>query len=370
MRPAAPRFFLGLAIGWLSAGLPPVSGSDLRQAPTRPGATQSGKATPAKTPPPAQRAASKARPPATRAKQISLKTAAADLGLKLVVDRAGRKLMLADRSRRANLEVDSREIEINGLRFFLGEPITSRRGGLYVDETDYRTCLVPLLRPALIGRSPGRPKIIAIDAGHGGNDTGTENPRLGLKEKVFNLDVALRLRKLLELHGYKVVLTRDADERVENPLRAVIANRARADLFVSIHFNSLFPDTKTSGAEVFTFTRAGQRSDQSRALGEDDDAEDKASPVNRFDPWSVALANALHRSVITSLKLPDRGHKTKHLGMLRGLNCPAALVESGFLSSETEAPKIASAAYRQDIAQAIAAGIEDYAVLLDSLAKK
>jgi N-acetylmuramoyl-L-alanine amidase len=84
----------------------------------------------------------------------------------------------------------------------------------------------------------------------------------------------------------------------------------------------------------------------------------------------VALGQALHRETVTALKLPDRGHKTKHLGMLRALKCPAALVESGFLSNELEARKIGTASYRQDIAEALASGIERYASMLRSLPRK
>jgi N-acetylmuramoyl-L-alanine amidase len=301
---------------------------------------------------------------------MDLSEAAAKLGLKLTADKAGRAITLSDGTRKLELELDSREARFDGIRFFLGEPITRRKEKLQISRTDYETCLVPLLRPRLIATRAPVPKVIVIDPGHGGADTGTQNPKLKLLEKTVTLDVALRLKKLLERRDYTVVLTRNRDERLELAQRALIANRAKADLFVSIHFNSLFPDTKTSGAEVFTFTRAGQRSDQSRGFGQADDTEVAGAPVNRFDPWSVALAQAVHREIVTELKLPDRGHKTKHLGMLRALKCPAALVEAGFLSNEAEARKIGTAAYRQEIAEVLASGIERYASMLRSLPRK
>ncbi len=239
-----------------------------------------------------------------------------------------------------------------------------------VDEIDFERCLTPLLRPTLLRAPLPRSKVVVLDPGHGGADTGTQNPKLGLKEKTFTLDVARRLKSVLEQRGYSVILTRNSDEKVELAERALIANRAKAELFVSIHFNSLFPDTKTTGGEVFTFTRAGQRSDQSWSFGQDDDTEYDPVPVNRFDAWSVTLAEAMHREIISTLKLADRGHKTKHLGMLRALNCPAALVEAGFLSNDDEARKIATPAYRQQIAVALATGIQNYSALLDSLNSK
>ncbi|ACB77821.1 N-acetylmuramoyl-L-alanine amidase family protein [Opitutus terrae] len=375
MPAAARRILLGLAVAvGISSDLHPAGG--VRAAPTRPGATAApaprgsapttSVATVSRQKPPPAPATKRARTVPT----VGLASAAAKLGLKLSVDRPGRMIELTDGSRRMELELDSRETKINGLRFFLGEPVTSKGGGFQISHTDYESCLVPLLKPALAPNRPPEPKIIALDPGHGGSDTGTQNPRLGLQEKMFTLDVVLRLKKLLEFRGYTVVLTRDADEKVDLPQRAIIANRAQADLFVSVHFNSLYPDTKTSGAEVFTFTRAGQRSDQSRGFGQEDDTEDDPAPVNRYDVWSVALAQALHRETIEGLQLPDRGHKTKHLGMLRGLQCPAALVESGFLSNDAEAKKISTEAYRQKIAEVLASGIERYASVVRTLRRK
>jgi N-acetylmuramoyl-L-alanine amidase len=151
--------------------------------------------------------------------------------------------------------------------------------------------------------------------------------------------------------------------------RALIANRASADLFLSVHFNSLPNDTKTRGTEIFTFAPQFQRSTNSWSPTERDDTEREAAPVNRYDDWSAAFAHALHRELLSDLKTFDRGKKIMHLGMLRALNCPGALVESGFLSNEDEARKISTAAYRQQIAQALAAGIADYARLLDSARK-
>jgi N-acetylmuramoyl-L-alanine amidase len=136
---------------------------------------------------------------------------------------------------------------------------------------------------------------------------------------------------------------------------------------VSIHFNSLFPDTKTSGTEIYTFTRSGQRSDQSWSFAESDDAEPEASPVNAFDSWSSLLGYVMHSEVIGHLKTLDRGQKTKHLAVLRGLNCPGVLVESVFLSNEAEAKRAAAAEYRGQIAEAIVAGIRTYVATLDAL---
>ena len=84
----------------------------------------------------------------------------------------------------------------------------------------------------------------------------------------------------------------------------------------------------------------------------------------------LLLAHALHRETIGGLKTSDRGHKTKHLAVLRGLNCPGVLIESVFLSNDAEARRAATTAYRQQIAESLAAGIRSYAATLDPLRPK
>jgi N-acetylmuramoyl-L-alanine amidase len=248
-----------------------------------------------------------------------------------------------------------------------------RDNEFYVSKIDFERCLTPILRPALVGPLPARPKVIALDPGHGGVDNGMENKALGLQEKVLTLDVAQRAKKLLEADGYKVVLTREDDRQLgpdkvtDFKNRDILVNQARADLMVSIHFNSLYPDTKTSGTEIYTFTRNGQRSDQSWSFAESNDAEPDASAVNAFDSWSSLLGYIMHAEVIGHLKTFDRGQKTKHLAVLRGLNCPGVLVESVFLSNEAEAKRAGTAEYRQEIAVAIVTGIQKYAAVLDAL---
>ena len=173
-----------------------------------------------------------------------------------------------------------------------------------------------------------------------------------------------------------MVLTRRDDRQLapkkeaDLQQRAIIANSAGADLFVSIHFNSLFPNTRVGGTEVYVFTRPGQRSDTSWGIGQADDTESDSSPVNRHDAWTSVLAHALHRETIAGLKTADRGHKTKHMAVLRGLTCPGVLVESLFLSNEAEARRAATPAYRQQIAAAMAAGIRSYAATLESVRPK
>lgn len=372
MRLAAPRLALGLFAALVAPSiLPAASDSPARSKPSRPGPLTAiaNEKSPA-TPPPAP-----VRAVAPKHDAVDLTEVGKRLQLKVAVDAKGERIVLSDASRRAELQVDSREAKINGVRVFLGDAIRSRANKYYIGRVDYATRLVPLLQPAFIARPPD-PKIVVIDPGHGGADNGMENSALGLKEKVLTLDVAQRLKKLLETRGYKVVLTRDGDASLhpdkskDFDRRIELANKAGADLFVSIHFNSLYPDVKIGGTEVYTFTRVGQRSDRSWGFGQVDDAEPDASPVNHYDGGSTILADALHRAVLGELKTFDRGQKTMHSVVLRGLKCPGALIEAVFLSSEVEGKLSGMPAYRQRMADALADGIDAYAKIVRSLPAK
>ncbi len=277
------------------------------------------------------------------------------LGLKLTTSDRGRKATLAGPTARAELENDSRDIVVNGLRVFLGDPVLDAGGQLYVSRIDFERCLTPLLKPGFGALGLQKPKIVVLDPGHGGRDNGTS-----IKEKEFALDVAKRAKKILEASGLKVVLTREKDVYVDLLQRPAVANAAGADLFVSIHFNAVPRDTKTSGVEIYTFPPQSQRSTKSWSPGENNDAESDAAAGNRYDHWNVVLAQAIHRRFVTDLKTFDRGKKLYHLAVLRPLKCPGVLLECGFLTSEVEAKKIATSAYREKLAEAMAAGVRDY----------
>ncbi len=284
----------------------------------------------------------------------------------VVRDRAFR---ITGNGERIELTVGSREIEIGGRRLFLGQPLLLRNRELHMAQVDYERALLPLLEPTLAGLVPARPRVIVLDPGHGGEDPGMENASHSLKEKDLTLDVALRLKRLLEADGYRVVLTRTDDRQLGETKtadfrrRTEIANTAGAELFVSIHFNSLGSDTRTGGTEVFVFSRQGQRSDQSWNTGEDD-TEPAASAVNRHDPWSVLLGHRVLNSVIAKLGTDDRGLKTMHSAVLRGLNCPGILVESLFLSNPIEAARVSRPDTREFIAEALRDGIRAYGAAL------
>lgn len=301
---------------------------------------------------------------------VNLTDVASRLGLKFSWVKKGKTARLTGTNAKAEIEADSREATINGLRVFLGDRAEDAGGNVYVSRIDFERCLTPLLRPSL-GPGASSPKVVVLDAGHGGNDPGKINDKLKINEKTFTLDVALRTKKILEAAGLRVVLTRDedtaldADKVTDLAKRAAVANASRADLFVSIHFNAIDRDTKTSGVEIFNFAPTHQHAAEwwSTWLKDDPHLEKTDQPVNRYDHWSAVLAQSIQRRFVSDLKSFDRGRKLAHWGVLRPLNCPGVLVECGFLTSDIEARKIATAVHRQQIAQAVAAGVRDYVAL-------
>jgi N-acetylmuramoyl-L-alanine amidase len=265
--------------------------------------------------------------------------------------------------RRISLDADEREAELDGLRVFLGDPALLRARRFYVSRVDVEKLLGPLLAPTAIPGPPrSPPRVIVLDPGHGGEDSGTQNKPQRLDEKTFTLDVAQRLKKLLEAAGHRVVLTRDRDVFIPLPERAAIANRERADLFLSIHFNAVANGPAVDGIETYLMTPQSQRSTASAAS---ERADDTALPGNAFDPWNAVLGAALHRRLVTALGADDRGLKHARFAVLQRLTtAPGVLVECGYLSNDAEARRIATPAHRQKIAQALADGVAAYSAAL------
>lgn len=267
-----------------------------------------------------------------------------------------KKLRLQSPWTTIDLTVHREELWLNGLRLVLSAPVVAHQGSLFLGEGDIEFVLGPILSPQSVGPHPPV-KTIVVDAGHGGDDPGKQNHALKLDEKKFTLDVARRLERALKRAGFRVVMTRKNDRAVGLDERAAIARRAQADLFVSIHFNA-FTDTNVAGAETFVMTPHRQPSSPAR----ENDASMIATayPANEHDARNSLFGYHVHRHLVERLKPVDRGVKHFRYHVLRMVDCPGVLVEAAFISNAAEARQIASAAYRQQLAEAIASGIHAY----------
>jgi N-acetylmuramoyl-L-alanine amidase len=291
----------------------------------------------------------------------------ARFGLKLAWLEDEKRFQLKNAAAKWEIRVDSRECLLDGQRVFLGDPVRLSKGRPYFSRIDVERLLTPILQPGWGETRVPALKTIVLDPGHGGKDTGKVNERLKVQEKDLALDTALRLKQRLEQDGYRVALTRNDDRAVELTERATVARQEQADLFLSIHYNSVENDIeRVTGVEVYAMTPQHQLS----ADRKPDDQVDVFNDGNRYDHWNAVLGDVVHRQLLNELKVSDRGLKRGRLAVLRLAPCPAVLIESGYLSQDAEARKLATPAYRQKIAEAIADGVQAYAAILDGLRRK
>jgi N-acetylmuramoyl-L-alanine amidase len=216
---------------------------------------------------------------------------------------------------------------------------------------------------------------IVVDAGHGGHDSGTLGPG-GIEEKDVVLDVALRLGKLLKQRlGADVIFTRDDNTFIPLETRTAIANKAQADLFISVHANSS-PDPDARGVETYylSFTssadalevaaRENAVSDQS--IHQLADLVKKIAMQDKIDE-SREYAADVEQSLYAGLgglpensTLRDRGVKKAPFVVLIGANMPSILAEISFLTNPEDAAQLRDPAYRQRIAQSLYNGVARY----------
>ncbi len=220
--------------------------------------------------------------------------------------------------------------------------------------------------------------LVVIDPGHGGEADGAVSPA-GLKEKDLTLQIAQRVGAELRRRGMKVVLTRAGDLSVPLANRPAIANAIQADVFLSIHLNSM-PTAeqrrRRTGIETYFLSADASDSDASAVAAREnadriagEDALDPADPVawilsDLSDADSLAaasrLAHTLHETLVASMRAPDRGVKQAPFYTLAGARVPAVLLELGFISHEEESKLLATRAYQETIARAIADAMVAY----------
>ena len=240
-----------------------------------------------------------------------------------------------------------------GAAVYLGFEPRLLSGRVEVFQRDVEKTFEPLLAT----NSPvlRKPPLIVIDPGHGGTNWGTRSLIGNGHEKEYTLDWALRLKPLLEAKGWWVVLTRTNDASMDLPERIAVAEKAGAALFVSLHFNAGFPNKEAHGLETYCLTPQGLPSNVVRDFADD---ASQAWPNNAFDAENVRLAMYVHRRLLRATGAEDRGVKrARFMGVLRGQNRPAILIEGGYLSNPQEARKIATPEYRQKLAEAVAAAL-------------
>jgi N-acetylmuramoyl-L-alanine amidase len=240
----------------------------------------------------------------------------------------------------------------------------------------------PLARPDVIRPTPHRPsravlplsvRKIVLDPGHGGTQLGATSES-GVTEKEITLDIALRLRQLLQTAQFEVLMTREMDATLSLERRASFANANHADLFVSIHVNWI-PYRQVRPLETYFVGPTDDPATMRLASVENHDSGYSLASSRRLlakifsdarREESQALAQRLNAELYRSLRevnpaLENRGVKTAPFAVLVGTEMPAILVEVSCLSNEADVDLLTTADYRDRVARALLKGIQSYA---------
>jgi len=237
-------------------------------------------------------------------------------------------------------------------------------------------CLFAL--PALAEKQT--PLVVVLDPGHGGRwpHDGAHGGR-GLHEKVIALQVARKTKEYLEAQGASVILTRTNDDDVALADRVRIANEAGADVFLSIHCNSMETreDRKvTRGVETY-FLSPDPTDAEARMLAKLENGVPEAVPLPKASDAvtgilndlalgqarndSAALALIVQQQMVRGLRAPSRGVRQAPFLVLSGTRMPSVLVEIGFISHPREGRMLGRGSYQRRVAQALADGVRDFA---------
>ena len=248
--------------------------------------------------------------------------------------------------------------------------------------------VVDLYTPEPERPTPPRPQepeglrdvVVAVDAGHGGDDPGAI-AKGGVYEKTVVLSIARRLGERIDrLDGFRAVMVRSGDYYVSLRNRTAIARRHRADLFVSIHADA-FSSPRVRGASVYALSERGASSEMARWLASQENRADLiggVGPVSLDDKddqvrevlldlsmdGTLRASLAVGESVMGALAGVGRMHKRRveqaGFAVLKSPDVPSILVETGFLSNPEEARLLATKSHQNKVARAIADGIQGY----------
>lgn len=242
---------------------------------------------------------------------------------------------------------------------------------LQAKETVAEAAATPAITPV-----PTAKKVVVIDAGHGGIDSGTTGID-GMQEKDLVLDEAKRLGAALKRRGYTVHLTRDTDIYIPLRERVSIARGFGADLFISLHADSN-PDPTVTGASVYTLSEKGSDK-EAAALAKKENQSDIIAGVDltgQDDSISHILIDLAQRDtinhssqfaegVVSSMSgatdiLPRTPHRSGALVVLKAPDVPAVLIELGYLSNASDCAQMHGDGWRNGVAKAIANAVDRY----------
>jgi N-acetylmuramoyl-L-alanine amidase len=220
--------------------------------------------------------------------------------------------------------------------------------------------------------------LIVIDAGHGGIDPGARATN-GTYEKIITLAVAREVKKILEAEGkYRVKMTRDTDIFIKLPDRVRIARKAGADLFISLHADTI-SRSAVQGASVYTLSDKASDAETAKLAARENavdglvhveigdvDAEVADILLDLVTRDTMNQSRVLAETVVGTFRgngvsmLPQRPHRSAGFAVLKAPDVPSVLIEMGYLSNKAEASKLTNEEYRKKLARTISRVIDRY----------
>jgi len=273
--------------------------------------------------------------------------------------------------------IGSNMFYLDGEKIILAAPLSLSKSAVVVSG-DFKEKVIDRIKKSGEERrdySVSKIKRVIIDAGHGGKDPGAIGVS-GYHEKKVVLDIALRLKKILNARGVETIMTRQTDKFISLKDRTVIASQSKADLFISIHANA-HASAGVSGIEVYSLEdltlsekNEVQRRDNHETMfsrlsmdRKDKDIKEILSDMLYLHKQAVSsdLASQVSRKAAGKLETKNLGHKNSRFYVLRNTLIPAILVEVGFLTNPKEEKRLKTKAYREKIAISLAESILEYA---------
>ena len=271
--------------------------------------------------------------------------------------RSGNKIRMENKWNSVEFETNSRRAWINGVMIWLQHPCRGSGNSWTVREEDFKRGIDPILRAyAYVPKK--LPKVVVLDPGHGGRDSGAIGPNK-VYEKNVVLDIAHRVRKHLEARKITVRMTRTGDTFPSLSDRTDLAAKVAGDLFISIHADGA-GDASAHGVETFVTTVTGCESSNHYGQGGDT----MPVPNNRYDAANAILGFSIQSNHVKASQRSDRGLRRARYAVLKNAPCPAALVECGFLTNPSEESLLNSSSYREKVAGGITNGILGYFTLV------
>ena len=304
--------------------------------------------------------------------EILLKELCEQNGVDWEIDSVSQVVTMQRGGVRAKAMIGSALVIIGEEKINLSVPLR-RKQSFVIVPVDFKRKVIDQLARRIPYETRKFKKVI-IDPGHGGKDPGTIG-RSGLKEKTVVLDIAQRFKKELEEAGIKVTMTRGSDEFIPLEDRARMANRANADLFISVHANASRARS-VQGLEIYYLRNLDKATWREIEEGGHYRAMFRHLSMRQGDQSvehilldmlytnkqveSRKLARYMTKNTSNAISSMNRGVKSAGFFVLKNTVIPAILVEVGFLSNKEEEKLLGTSSYRQDIADGLAKSILEY----------